>query len=938
VVMVAGFVGRDSELATLVDLVARSGGRGGPSAAMITGDPGSGKSRLLEETVGRSSVSSRYRVVGYESERQVPLASARDLLTELSLDDNEGPRLRALIEEAPVDHGLEPLRVFEAAHRCLREASPALLVVDDLQWVDDLTIGLLHYLVRAARAEGSFLVLLVATRPDAKAESFMGSVKALLSHDSFVVMTLGPLGRADGVRLAMDLTQKTDHRRAEELWERSGGSPFWLEVLARDPNERPEASRLIATRLSGATSDAATLLAALAVAGRPAAELELTEWLAWSAARTRESLTELITCGLAVPSGTGGTQVAHDLIRAAALVEIPRSLEKRLHVRISKWLEDEARDDVQLLREALEHRQAADLPGLDLAFRLVRSGRRRLLTLDDLKSLASIADESDASEPLVDEIRWEIASAASDLGEPAFALERWTVLLPRIGDPRRRAEASLRASQAAFQLEDERQALAYLDACRAAGVGDPILAIEVHAHAALLTRNSREECAESTHLAMSAARELAAEAGSVDRLEQREREAFLSALRAGFFLAFRTERPGEMLRMADEMVAAAARPTDHLSALLDSALALRVLGRLQEAERRSRKVWLEARRQVLPTLTFHAAHILARTLYDLGRLSEARTLADEAIELTERAGVLDPSWLSGTYVRSLRHEIDVSLLDWREAIDALEALPGAEWDPHFRLHIRMAAAAWSARFGGEESVEEVRSELKAGYKDVLAAGCDRCASEFDVRAAQSYVRIGDMKRAREVLAAWEERHPDPVGQSRLWRDHARALIVYRGSKDRSIELFESVIADTTSMAWRIEEVWARLDLAEAMTTIDRSGAIDLLHDTTTAALEMKASSEAKRAQKMLRALGVRTWRRSSSTSGGGGSPLTPREVEIARLIAEGASNKEVADTLFLSRKTIERHVSNIFTKLGVRNRAELASRVGHDLSLLADRR
>ena len=91
---------------------------------------------------------------------------------------------------------------------------------------------------------------------------------------------------------------------------------------------------------------------------------------------------------------------------------------------------------------------------------------------------------------------------------------------------------------------------------------------------------------------------------------------------------------------------------------------------------------------------------------------------------------------------------------------------------------------------------------------------------------------------------------------------------------------------------------------------------------------MGAATERAHVDQLLRQLGIRTWRRGPRTRASGDlSVLSDREREIANLIASGASNPDIARTLFLSRKTVERHVSNILGKLGVKNRAQLAARM-----------
>jgi predicted ATPase len=146
---VSAFVGRAHELAVLAE-VAKSASEG-VAAGLVIGEPGSGKSRLLVEARGRTRLAHSMEVLGYQPERHVPLAAAAQLVRKLSEVPEHGTRLEALLLHADEARALDPVRIFEAAHRSFRTLEPALLAIDDLQWMDDLSYALCHYLIRAAR-------------------------------------------------------------------------------------------------------------------------------------------------------------------------------------------------------------------------------------------------------------------------------------------------------------------------------------------------------------------------------------------------------------------------------------------------------------------------------------------------------------------------------------------------------------------------------------------------------------------------------------------------------------------------------------------------------------------------------------------------------------------------------------------------------------------
>src|SRR5207247_4716021 len=200
---------------------------------------------------------------------EVPLAATSDFLQALTQATPQGERLEALVFGAAGTEAspLEPIRVFEAAHRALSVVGPpALVLVDDLQWVDDLSLALLNYLVRAAAASRDSLVLISGARPSRNATSFAGSLAQTLPAECLRRLDLGPLTSDEALQLAKALAPNIGDDATRALAEKSGGSPFWLDALARSGGAGVDTGRLVTARLRGASADAGALLAALALA------------------------------------------------------------------------------------------------------------------------------------------------------------------------------------------------------------------------------------------------------------------------------------------------------------------------------------------------------------------------------------------------------------------------------------------------------------------------------------------------------------------------------------------------------------------------------------------------------------------------------------------------------------------------------------------------
>jgi len=226
--MVGSFVGRVSELATLTSLTGRLHQSMRPIAALVVGDPGSGKTRLLGEVRKQLGATTVLTLAGYEAGRELPLGGATDLLHALIESEREGPQLNAMLyHESVSGSGPGLLRICESAHRCLSEFDGAFVIVDDLHWLDDSTASLCHYLMRAAVFSGRAFGMIVASRPSPQAAAFADSMKQVFADsDDFVEVVLEPLTRAEGMKLAEELAPQLSDNDAAALWGEAEGSPF----------------------------------------------------------------------------------------------------------------------------------------------------------------------------------------------------------------------------------------------------------------------------------------------------------------------------------------------------------------------------------------------------------------------------------------------------------------------------------------------------------------------------------------------------------------------------------------------------------------------------------------------------------------------------------------------------------------------------------------
>ena len=211
------FIGRADDLRVLRTLISAARRGGAPTVGLITGEPGTGKSRLLRESLRAADPARTIVVAGFEPIEPIPLAALGDLIRRLTMVPGDGPRLASLVFGTDERRAETALPVFEATHRALMAFGSLVLAVDDLHWIDDQSLALLQYLVRAAESSASPLVLLCASRHSAAAATFAKGIDGTLPDARRRTIELRGLARDDGVALAKAIDAELSESAAEEV-------------------------------------------------------------------------------------------------------------------------------------------------------------------------------------------------------------------------------------------------------------------------------------------------------------------------------------------------------------------------------------------------------------------------------------------------------------------------------------------------------------------------------------------------------------------------------------------------------------------------------------------------------------------------------------------------------------------------------------------------
>ena len=955
------FVARSPELQQLDDALDEVG-NGGARAIEVVGAAGIGKTRLLAELAAHADTRGHIvlRGSGADLERDLAFWVFVDALDEYlesveprrldNLDDeiraelaHVFPSLSGLARGAAIGVQDERYRVNRAVRELLERLAatkPLVLILDDFHWADPASVDLLFSLLHRPPAAAVFIVL--GARPNQGPPRLISGLQRALRDGELARIELGPLTSDEAAAM---LGRERSDDQVSALYEEAGGNPFYLEQLARLSGRRLAASTDGDVSVSGVevpplvvaamteeltllSGDTRRVLDGASVAGDPfepelaAAAADVTEQ------RAMEAIDELLHRELVRTTGVPRRfRFRHPIVRRAVYEATPGAWRIGAHQRTAQALAHRGAGPGTLAHHVDISAKVGDETAIATLTDAGREAARRApatATRWFTGALRLLPDTAPVDQHVELLLANATALAATGRFADAHGALRESLTLVPAGASALRVRLLSWCARVEHLLGLHEQAHARLTA----GLDDlpddaepEAVALMLELAADALYRLEYESGQEWSRRAVAAARPLGDQALIAAALATLTR-----ALAWGGEPQLGEEVWAEVAPMVDAL------PDDDLARRLDAAVDLAAseiyLDRFVEAAAHAERALAVGRAtgqgQLFPGIyaTLGVAWCMA------GRLAEATELLEAATEAARLSGhppALAWALFCRAFVAVPAGDIKTAIAAGREsfalakdagqdviaaraaAVLAVALLDGG--DP-------AGAAAALASSTGENfaSIPDVwrayllelltRCWLTLGRRDEAksaAAGAQASAARIGLRSATAMayrataavaVDAGDAATgAKQALAAADL--SDDVGtpvEAGLARTIAGRALAQLGEKDRAIEQLQAAVAE-----------------------LERCG----------------ASRYRDAAERELRRLGQHIHRRTrpGDPNQTGVASLTERELQIARLIVDRKTNGEIASELFLSKKTIETHIRNMFRKLDVSSRADVARAV-----------
>jgi ATP/maltotriose-dependent transcriptional regulator MalT len=957
-------VGRAGELA-LLEQALDDIGRGAPAIELV-GEPGIGKTRLLAELGDRAARRGYLVLSGSASELEDDLPFSAfvhaldeyvesldlDRLTVLDADVQAElahvlPSLSALADGRTVSLQHERYRSHRAVRALLErlaDTRPLVLALDDFHWADSASVELLGALLR--RPPAAAVLLAISVRTHRMPERLASALEWAYRAETLTRIEVGGLTPAEARELLAD---RIDASGAAVLYEESGGNPFYLEQLARPLERRdgggpaaeispailgvpPAVAASLGEELGSLSRSGRHALEGAAVAGDPF-EPELAAAAAGlSEADVVSALDELLEADLVRTTDVPRRfRFRHPLVRRAVYETTAGGWRLGAHERCA---------------EALAARGATAAVRAHHVEQSAREG--------DLAAVAVLSEAGDAAARLAPEsaARW-FGDALRLLPQSAPVTDRIELLLVRA-----RALAAAGHFAAGHQALLEAIALAPSHSCAlyttlataCAGVERQLGRYE-QAHDRLVTalRELRESATvESVNLLIELALNefyrsryqamhgWAARAVSLAKVLDDRVLTTAALVMPAFAFAMTGPTTQAQARRAEAAALVDALSDDELSRRPDAASWLAAveiyLDLYPEADAHGSRALELVRTTGGGDPLFRLYPIMPRIWYVRGKLAESAELLDGAIEAGRLLG--SPPALAGNLfnrsaVAAAAGDLEFALANAEEAVELTRELDDgfvSAW-----AAVRLAAVLLET---GEpaRAVELLVGRAGGAELALIPGGWRAYGLELLTRCRLALDHGSEAGRA----AATAESVADAAGLplAAAWAARATAALhLHAGDADRAVERALASAAAAEGAGAPIESGLSRTLAGRALA---RGGQVERAVMELSRAADGFEDCGALRyrelAERELGKLGHRPHRRTRAGKDDGSAMerLTEREAQVARLVVDRKTNPEIAADLFLSQKTVETHLRNIFRKIGVNSRVELARAVMRD--------